>query len=194
LETAQQLRKKQSKNDSNISPEIRQLDFEFVLFASAVIDYDYIMGLIAKYSGREPSKQKITKEQLIGLISSSANLMDEREDIVDFINTKSDELNGKTEQEIREAFQIFKTEKFEKEMTAIADKHGLQTATLHLFVDKIMHRMIFDGEQLNDLFAPFELGWKIRTQKELALMEDLAPLLKKLAAGREISGLSAYEE
>jgi type I restriction enzyme R subunit len=30
--------------------------------------------------------------------------------------------------------------------------------------------------------------------KELALMEDLVPLLKKRAAGRDISGLSAYEQ
>jgi type I restriction enzyme R subunit len=30
-------------------------------------------------------------------------------------------------------------------------------------------------------------------EKELALMADLVPLLKKRAAGREISGLSAYE-
>jgi len=28
---------------------------------------------------------------------------------------------------------------------------------------------------------------------ELALMNDLAPLLKKQAGGREISGLAAYE-
>ena len=194
LETAQQRRKKQNKDNSNISSKVQQLDFEFVLFASAVIDYDYIMGLIAKYSDREPSKHKITKEQLIGLISSSANLMDEREDIVDFINNKSDELNGKTEQEIRTDYQTFKTEKFAKEMATIAVKHGLETTTLQTFVDSIMFRMIFNGEQLNDLFAPFELGWKVRTQKELALMGDLVPLLKRIAAGREISGLSAYEE
>jgi type I restriction enzyme R subunit len=192
LETAQQLRKKQNK--SSISPEVQQLDFEFVLFASAVIDYDYIMGLIAKYSGREPSKHKITKEQLIGLISSSANLMNERDDIVDFIKNKSDELNGKTEQEIREDYQIFKAEKFAKKISATASKHGLETATLQSFIESIMHRMIFDGEKLSDLFAVLELGWKVRTQKELALMEDLAPLLRKIAAGREISGLKAYEK
>ena len=56
-----------------------------------------------------------------------------------------------------------------------------------------MNRMIFDGEQLSDLLAPLGLGWKERTKKELALMEDLVPLLKKLAQGREISGLAAYE-
>jgi len=57
-----------------------------------------------------------------------------------------------------------------------------------------MERMIFDGEKLSDLLAPLELGWKARTKAELALMDDLVPLLKRLAAGREISGLSAYED
>ena len=78
-------------------------------------------------------------------------------------------------------------------MALIAEKHGLQAQSLQAFVAAIMGRMIFDGEQLSDLLAPLELGWKARTQKELALMEDLMPLLKKLAQGREISGLSAYE-
>jgi type I restriction enzyme R subunit len=40
---------------------------------------------------------------------------------------------------------------------------------------------------------PLDLGWKARTQKELALMEELIPILKRLAQGREISGLGAYE-
>jgi len=34
----------------------------------------------------------------------------------------------------------------------------------------------------------------MRGQTRFTEMEDLAPLLKKRAAGREISGLSAYEE
>lgn len=61
------------------------------------------------------------------------------------------------------------------------------------FVEKIMSRMIFDGEKLTDLLEPLELSWKERRTKELALMEDLVPQLKKLAEGREISGLAAYE-
>jgi hypothetical protein len=36
---------------------VEQLDFEFVLFASTVVDYDYIMTLIANYTAQEPSKQ-----------------------------------------------------------------------------------------------------------------------------------------
>jgi len=56
-----------------------------------------------------------------------------------------------------------------------------------------MSRMIFDGEKLTDLLEPLDLGWKERKDKELALMEDLVPQLRKLAQGREISGLGAYE-
>jgi len=54
--------------------------------------------------------------------------------------------------------------------------------------------MIFDGEQLSDLLAPLDLGWKARSQAELALMADLHPLLSQRAGGRNISGLSAYEQ
>jgi len=61
-------------------------------------------------------------------------------------------------------------------------------------VDGILQRMIFDGEQLTDLMEPLGLNWKTRRVKELALMEDLVPVLNKRSQGREISGLSAYEQ
>nr|WP_261341679.1 hypothetical protein [Candidatus Kuenenia stuttgartiensis] len=48
--------------------------------------------------------------------------------------------------------------------------------------------MVFDGEKLSDLMEPLGLSWKDRTKNELELMEDLIPLLKKLAGGREIAG------
>ena len=54
--------------------------------------------------------------------------------------------------------------------------------------------MIFDGEALTDLMEPLGLNWKTRRVKELDLMANLLPLLLKRAAGREISGLSAYEQ
>lgn len=53
--------------------------------------------------------------------------------------------------------------------------------------------MIFDGEKLSELLAPLGLGWKARSQKALALIEGLIPLLKKRAEGRDISELKAYE-
>jgi len=195
LETAKKLREQQGKGGDKGGTDnpADQLDFEFVLFASAVIDYDYIMGLIAKFSQKGPGKSKMTREELIGLISADAKFMNERDDIAEYIGTlKAGE--GLSEAAIREGYTRFKAEKNAKELAAIAAKHGLATAALQAFVDGILDRMIFDGEQLGDLMAPLDLGWKARTQAELALMADLHPLLTKRAGGRDISGLSAYEQ
>ncbi len=192
LETAKRLKDKQAKESDTANPELQQLDFEFVLFASALVDYDYIMALIAKYTQGKPTKQKMTKEQLINLLSSSANLMEERDDIIAYINSL-EVGKGLSEEEIKDGYETFKEKKFAKELADISEKHGLKTAALKSFVDDILSRMIFDGERLSDLLSPLQLGWKDRTKKELALMKDLTPLLKKLAQGREISGLKAYE-
>ena len=194
LETAKKLRDQQGKGDKSGSDNpADQLDFEFVLFASAVIDYDYIMGLIAKFSEKGTGKAKMTREELIGLISADAKFMNERDDIAEYIGTlKAGE--GLSETAIREGYTRFKAEKNAKELAAIAAKHNLATAALQAFVDGILGRMIFDGEQLSDLMAPLDLSWRARTQAELALMEDLHPLLTKHAGGRDISGLSAYEQ
>jgi type I restriction enzyme R subunit len=192
LETAKRLKEIQDKKGEEAPPELQQLDFNFVLFASATIDYDYIMGLIARYTQKRPEKQKMTKEQIINLLSSTANLMDEREDITEYINSLETD-KGRSVQEIEEGYQRFKEEKYNKELAAIANKHGLKTAAVKSFVNGIINRMIFDGEQLNDLLAPLELGWKDRSNKEMELMKELIPQLNKLAQGREISGLSAYE-
>jgi type I restriction enzyme R subunit len=192
IETAKQLREIQQKGGDDTPPEIQQLDFEFVLFASAVIDYDYIMSLIADSTQQKPAKQKMTKAQVISLLSSNTNLMDELEDLTEYINGL-DWNSGQDVETLRKGYDTFKNDKYNKELAAIAHQHGLQTADLKNFVEKIMSRMIFDGERLTDLLEPLELSWKQRRVKELALMADLVPQLKKLAQGREISGLAAYE-
>jgi len=192
IETAKQLREIQQKEGDQAPPEIQQLDFEFVLFASAVIDYDYIMNLIADSTQKKPAKQKMTKGQVISLLKSNSNLMDEEEDLTEYINSLDWE-SGQDVDTLRKGYITFKDDKYNKELAAIAHKHGLQTADLKAFVEMVMNRMIFDGEKLTDLLEPLDLSWKERRVKELALMADLVPQFKKLAQGREISGLAAYE-
>ncbi|MCC7319078.1 MAG: type I restriction endonuclease subunit R, partial [Bacteroidales bacterium] len=192
LETAKAFKKRQEEEGDDAPEELKQLDFEFVLFASAVIDYDYIMNLIADSTQNKPAKQKMTKAQVISLLSSNANLMDEQEDLTEYINSL-DWNSGQDVETLRKGYNSFKDDKYNKELADIARQHGLQTADLKNFVETIMSRMIFDGEKLTDLLEPLELSWKERRVKELALMADLVPQLKKLAQGREISGLAAYE-
>lgn len=192
LDTAQRL-KAQQKKWEEIPEEVEQLDFEFVLFASATIDYDYIMNLITNYAQDLPSKQKITRDELVGILCSDAKLMDDKEDIIAYIDTLK---TGKslTQDEVVKGFEAFKKKKITIEIVKIATDHGLDPKFLQNFIDGIMRRMIFDGEVLTDLLKPLDLGWQDRVKKEEALMQDLIPLLHKLSNGQEISGLRVYEE
>lgn len=193
LDTALELRRKQGKTEDS-NTDVQQLEFDLVLFASTLIDYDYIMALIAK-STQSGGKQKMTLEQIIDMISTHSNLEEEKDDIKAYLEANREQLKTRsfTDKQIREGYQTFKAQKAASALASIAARHGLQTEALQTFVDTVINRLIFDGEQLTDLLAPLELGWKQRRKAELALMEELAPYLNKLAGGREISGLNAYE-
>ncbi len=192
LEMAKQLREVQEKDGGNVPDEIQQIDFEFVLFASAVIDYDYIMKLTAENLGKT-SKQKMTKNQIKSLLKSHSNLMEEEEDLTAYLDSL-DWDKGQALEDLKNGYEIFKEHKYDKEIATIAQKHQLKTGDLKFFIQNTISRMIFDGEKLTDLLEPLDLGWKDRRNKELELMTDLLPQLKKLAQNREISGLSAYEQ
>ena len=195
LSTAQRLKAQKGKTGidaSDARKTIEQLEFELVLFASSMIDYDYIMGLIARYSQEKPGKETMSREQIINLLAANSNLMDERDDIIAYIDTL-EAGRGLDEEIIRDGYQAFKAHKAEDELGALAERHGLARDALQAFVGDILDRMIFDGERLSELFALRELGWKACGKAEQALMEELVPFLKKQAGGREISGLAAYE-
>ncbi|MNJ16472.1 Type-1 restriction enzyme R protein [compost metagenome] len=193
LETASRLRDERAKPGDDKREQLEQLDFELVLFASATIDYDYIMKLIADFSAKTPGKATMSREQLVSLIASDAKFIDERDDITEYVmSLKAGE--GLDERAIRAGYQQFKAVKAARELTELAARHGLSVAALQQFVDGVLEHRIFDGEQLTELLAPLELGWKARTHKELALMSELVPILNKRAGGRDISGLQAYED
>ncbi len=192
IDTAKRLKEQQGKSD-NPNEAIDQLDFEFVLFASDVIDYDYIMGLIARYTQSKPKKQKMTKEDLISLIESDAKFMDEKEDIRAYIDTL-EVGTGLNAEDIKNGYDTFKSQKSSNDIELIAKKYKLELKEFNDFVNLTVDRKIFDAEVLTDLLAPLELGWKERGKVELALMKELIPILKKMVDYQEISGLSSYEE
>lgn len=193
LETAQRLRAQQATPGGKKDEAIDQLDFEFVLFASATIDYDYIMKLAADISLQPAGKASMSREQLVGLIAGDAKFMDEREEISEYVRGLKAGA-GLDEAAIRAGYEGFKQDKAARALAAVADAHGLPVARLQAFVEAVLARRILDGEALTELLVPMELGWKARAQKEEALMGDLIPLLRKRAGGREIAGLKAWEE
>jgi type I restriction enzyme R subunit len=119
--------------------------------------------------------------------------MNERDDIASYIATlKVGE--GLSEASIRDGYARFKKEKDSAELAVIAATHQLAPAALQAFLDNTLQRLILDTDALTELMAPRDLGWKARAQAETALMSELIPLLTKRAQGRDISGLSAYEQ
>ena len=195
LQTARRLKDQQGRpeeDDESASPEVTQIDFEYILFASALIDYDYIMKLISKFSGQDPKKVIISREQLIGLIQSDAKFLDEQEEITEYVHSLK-EGEGLDEDAVRTGYERFKAKKQDKEIADLAQNYGLTPESLATFVDTILKRMIFDGDRLTELMEPLDLGWHKRREREHALMAKLVPLLKKRAHGRNISGLNAYE-
>jgi type I restriction enzyme R subunit len=193
LETAQRLKSQQQTQGDTAAPEVKNLDFEFVLFASNLIDYDYIMALVARDSGKSPAERSMSREQLIGLIQSDAKFMDERDVIADYIRSLPTD-QPLEEADIRKGYEAFKARRSADALHAVGQQHGLDTDAFKAFVDDILRRRVFDGEALSTLMEPLGLGWKDRTRRELALMEELTPVLERLANGREIAGLSAYAQ
>jgi type I restriction enzyme R subunit len=191
LNLAEDMKEVQVHDDIDSVTSVEQPELELVLFSSVTIDYDYIMELISQYTQADTEK-KMSKEELASLLCSTSNMMEERENILSYIESlkpgKSLDVTA-----IKDGLIQFKAEKNTKEINAIANKYNLETSSLQKFIDEIIRRMIFDGEKLSGLLEPLELSWKDRADKEEELMQDLIPLLKKLANGRTINGLKAYE-
>ena len=180
------------KAGDDVPPKVDQLDFEFVLFASEVIDYDYIMKLVSDYTKDIPSKREMSRKKLIGVIASDSKFVDHK-DLEAYINSLEAGV-ALSEEEIRNGYEKFKSEKNSRELNAIAEKNGIEAEALQGFVDEIMRRYIFNDGDLTKLLKPLGLGWKARTQKKLELMDELSPLLRRMADGHEVSGLGVYDE
>jgi len=192
LTTRHQMQAEIIKERGGVAPDARETDFELVLFSSALIDYDYIMGLIAKCTQSAPEKWEVNLNQLIALIESDAKFIDEREDIIEYAR-QLPRGEGLSEEEIKEGYEAFKQKKHDQRMAEIADHHTLDARALREFVQQIVERLVFDDQDLTELLAPLNLHWKERQTKKRALMHELIPLLTTLARGREIAGLDVYE-
>ncbi len=192
LDTARSLRQLQERPDKTPDPRVRDLDFDLVLFASALIDYDYIMSLLADYTRQSPAQKEYTRRQLVALIAADAKFMDERDTIAAYIDTlpAGQPLD---EQAVRQGYQTFRTQARQQAVDALAARHALNPDDLRALVQTVLQRGRFDGGDLRPLLAPLNLGWKARSRKEIEIMADLAPLLRTLADGQELHGLEAYE-
>lgn len=176
----------QSKEDPEDEP-----DFELSLFSSTLVDYDYIMKLLAKYTDTHFEKVKITKEQLLDILSGSVDLMNERDYLKAFIEEELHKGSGISEKEIRERYKAYKDKRFNRQIAALAAEYGIEPAALETFVAETTKLRRLDEDALRELLNHID-GWKQRKAAKEGLLVRLAPLFTLLSGGNTIEGLNAY--
>ncbi len=179
---------------TNSAPPIETVDAELVLFASDIIDYDYIMELMARYSSEQPSARQVTIKDIKGVITSHSNFMDNREDLVAYLEslTPGAELS---EQQIKDGYEAFVTHRHAGEVISIAEKFGLHPEALQDYVAQLLGHKVFHDSDLTELFRPVGLGWRERSHRKKEMMrEHLIPLLLSRTGGNKIRGLEVYDD
>ncbi len=176
---------KQEENDFNP-------DEDLILYSNYQIDYDYIFELMAS-SYENEVKFKGSKEKFLKYINSYSNFMEDKEDLTAYVHSLS--LNTPlTYESIKEGFYEFKDSKNNEEIESIALKFSIEKEKLKAFIDITITRMVFEDNNLEDLFSHLNLNMFDIDDKKTALMKDLLPLLKKLTNGKTISGINIYKE
>jgi len=195
LELGRELRQKraaESPDDASEPTDVMQdIDFELVLFASAIIDYDYIISLIARMvNEKEPERREVTREEIVALLRSHSNLPEDREDILEFV-CHPEAINGRTADEISDEFRRFREAKWHRLVHEMAQRHAVDQGRLSDFIESTLDVMRYDDSHLSDLFTDEGLGWRDRVTKKNALRADLVPLIRLRAAGQAIDNLPA---
>ena len=195
LELGRELRQKraaESPDDASEPTDVMQdIDLELVLFASAIIDYDYIISLIARMvNEKEPERREVTREEIVALLRSHSNLPEDREDILEFVR-HPEVINGRTADEISDEFRRFREAKWHRQLQELAHRYGVDQEGLSEFIESTLHVMRYDDSHLSDLFTDEGLGWRDRVTKKNALRAELVPLIRLRAAGQAIDNLPA---
>ena len=173
------------------TPEGEEPDFELSLFSSALVDYDYIMKLLAKYTDTHPEKVKITKEQLLDILAGSVDLMKERDYLKAFIEEELKPNTRMSVDEIKQKYEEFKNKRFNEQIAALAKEYGIETSALENFVNETVKLRRIDEDVLRELLSHIG-SWKLRKAAKEGLLVSLAPLFNLLTGGNTIEGLSAY--
>ena len=149
------------------------------------------MRLLAKYTDTHFEKVKITKEQLLEILSSSVDLMNEREYLKAFIEEELEKGSGLSEADIRNRYKAFKDKRFNQKIAELAQEYGIDTSALESFVSETAKLRRIDEDALRELLSHID-NWKLRKTAKEGLLAKLAPLFTLLSAGNTIEGLNAY--
>lgn len=125
------------------------------------------------------------------MLSSSVDLMDERDYLSAFIEEELEKGCGMSEKELRERYKVFKDQRFNKQIAAVATEYNIEAPALEGFVNETIKLRRIDEDVLRELLSHID-GWKQRKAAKEGLLIKLAPLFTLLTGGSTIEGLNAY--
>ena len=191
IELAHKTRTAEPGSRTEFTPEDDDVDYELSLFSSALVDYDYIMRLLARYTDTHFERVKLTREQLLDILSGSVDLMNEREYLQAFINEELQQGSGLNEMEIRRLYKDYKNRCVDQKIEHIAEQFGVEYATLESFVTETVKLRRIDEDSFHEMLSHID-NWKQRKAAKEGLLASLKPLFNLMSGGYAIEGLSAY--
>ena len=191
LDLARKSRTTEPGSHTEFTPEDDEVDYELSLFSSALVDYDYIMRLLARYTDTHFERVKLTREQLLEILSGSVDLMNEREYLQAFINEELQQGSGLNEMEIRRLYKEYKNRCVDQKIAHIAEQFGVEYATLESFVAETVKLRRMDEDNFHEMLSHID-NWKQRKAAKEGLLSSLQPLFTLMSGGYAIEGLSAY--
>lgn len=190
IELAHKTRTAEPGSRTEFTPE-DDVDYELSLFSSALVDYDYIMRLLARYTDTHFERVKLTREQLLDILSGSVDLMNEREYLQAFINEELQQGSGINEMEIRRLYKEFKNRCVDQKIAQIAEQFGVNHEVLESFVVETVKLRRIDENVFYEMLSHID-NWKQRKAAKEGLLANLKPLFDLMSGGYAIEGLSAY--
>lgn len=163
-------------------------DFELVLFGSALIDLEYVIRKVSKWS---TGSDEYNKSQLIYFAGSVSNLMPERRLLMDFISSLDSKSNLDVK-EVEKRLVTFKDNQFKNAVKKVAVEHGVPNSKLLLFTRSIVDTLSIDADMLTDIFAESCDSWRARMEKERGLVKALVPLIHSQCNAKSVKGLTSW--
>ena len=191
LDLARNAKTTEPGSRTEYTPEDDNIDYELSLFSSALVDYDYIMHLLARYTDTHFERVKITREQLLDILSGSVDLMNEREYLQSFINEELQQGSGLSEREIRDLYKEFKNRSVNQKIAQLAYQYSIDHVALENFVKETIKLRRIDEDVFFELLSHID-NWKQRKAAKEGLLASLQPLFTLMSGGNTIEGLSAY--
>lgn len=195
LEIYQQLKNNPPKEKTE-KARLADFDADLTLF-SQMIDYDYIMRLLGEYV-HNSKKAKYDLNQIKALIAGDSAFIEDKEFLNEFIEQIEKILKIGQQysvEDIKSAFAEFKEGKQQAQITAIADKFGINAKAVQDFVTYTIEYH-FDNNKLRDeLFKPSHpnLSFSERNKMQQEFMKYLQPILLNKAGNKTIK-FGVYEQ